>query len=173
MYTMNCNLLVWYNQSFYSMLYYLLKIYHMIPNFLNHVSNIWHHFQHTQHKKQNNEWKKNCIQSNSFRKEEIRVIAIVAPLTLVSKNDRFVNISLLTDGIRFVHTYINSPETTSWYHHHHKKMTRCQVSTFKSVKKIWYSLCSVESIFMLISTCLEQEEAKRSPEAVDNWKKIF
>ena len=73
----------------------------------------------------------------------------------------------------FVHTYINSPETTSWYHHHHKKMTRCQVSTFKSVKKIWYSLCSVESIFMLISTCSEQEKAKRSPEAVENWKKIF
>ena len=84
----------------------------MIPNFFNHRDMYLKMFQ-TQHKKQNNEWKKNCIQSNSFRKEEIRVIAIVAPLTLVSKNDRFVNISLLTDGIRFVHTYINSPETTS------------------------------------------------------------
>ena len=68
---------------------------------------------HTTQEAEQYEWKKNCIQSNSFRKEEIRVIAIVAPLTLVSKNDRFVNISLLTDGIRFVHTYINSPETTS------------------------------------------------------------
>ena len=91
----------------------------MIPNFFNHrdmylkmflTSDII--FNTTQEAEQY-EWKKNCIQSNSFRKEEIRVIAIVAPLTLVSKNDRFVNISLLTDGIRFVHTYINSPETTS------------------------------------------------------------
>ena len=65
------------------------------------------------------EWKKNCIQSNSFRKEEIRVIAIVAPLTLVSKNDRFVNISLLTDGIllrsylhKFSRNYIMIPSSS-------------------------------------------------------------
>ena len=114
----------------------------MMPNFLNHRDMYLKMFLtsdiifNTHNTRSRTIWmEKNCIQSNSFRKEEIRVIAIVAPLTLVSKNDRFVNISLLTDGIRFVHTYINSPETTSWYHHHHKKMTRCQVSTFKSVKK--------------------------------------
>ena len=93
----------------------------MIPNFFNHRDMYLKMFltsdiifnTHTTQEAEQYEWKKNCIQSNSFRKEEIRVIAIVAPLTLVSKNDRFVNISLLTDGIRFVHTYINSPETTS------------------------------------------------------------
>ena len=116
---------------------------------------------------------KNCIQSNSFRKEEIRVIAIVAPLTLVSKNDRFVNISLLTDGIRFVHTYINSPETTSWYHHHHKKMTRCQVSTFKSVKKIWYSLCSVESILCWFPRVWSKKRPKGPPKQLRTEKRFF
>ena len=118
------------------MLYYLLKIYHMIPNFLNHVSNIWHHFQHNTRSRKI--WMEKKIAFNQILSEKKKSVS----LPLLHHWRWFPRMIVLLIFLYwqtefcFVHTYINSPETTSWYHHHHhKKMTRCQVSTFKSVKK--------------------------------------